>query len=263
MIKNKNICKFISEKTESGLQTSRFIFETELKQGAFDYSADTNRVYLITQGEGSIIICGKEHFLKTGSIVFIMAGMIYTLLNKKQLCFMYIDYSGNRGDILINRFKISENNNVFDGMSWLIPIWKESLVKANKANIDILSESMLLFAFSQLNNENTVHDASSTVVDYVNEHFSDNSLTLAAISAELGYNTKYLSHMFIKKTGISFSDYLKEIRLRQAVLLINQGITSVKNISILCGFSDPLYFSKVFKQKFGISPREYINKQNK
>lgn len=261
-MKNKNICKFISEKTECSLQISRFIYETELKQGAFEYLAETNRAYLITQGEGSIIINGKEHFLKMGNIVFIMAGMVYTLLNKKQLCFMYIDYSGNRTDTLMNRFKINEKNNVFDGMSWLIPIWKESLVKANKANIDILSESMLLFAFSQLNNDNTVFDASSTVVDYVNEHFSDSSLTLAAISSELGYNTKYLSHMFIKKTGISFSDYLKEIRLRQAVLLINQGLTSVKNISILCGFSDPLYFSKVFKQNFGVSPHEYISKQN-
>jgi AraC-like DNA-binding protein len=37
-----------------------------------------------------------------------------------------------------------------------------------------------------------------------------------------------------------------------------QGITQIKNIAKLSGFSDPLYFSTVFKQKMGVSPKDYL-----
>lgn len=255
----KNICKFISDKSESNFRTSRFIFETELCQGKTEFIASNNRVILISQGEGYLIINNKHLPIKTGSIIFIIAGMIYSLQNIDNLQYIYIDYSGSRADSLISRFNISENNCIFEGMSWLIPIWKESLVKANERNIDLLSESMLLYAFSQLSNY-PINSTSNTILDFINEHYQESTLSLSLIASEFGYNPKYLSRLFIEKMNISFSDYLKELRLRQAVLLINQGITSIKNISILCGFSDPLYFSKVFKLKFGVSPREFIIK---
>jgi len=46
------------------------------------------------------------------------------------------------------------------------------------------------------------------------------------------------------------------------MFLIEQGIVSVKNVAILSGFQDALYFSKVFKDAVGISPKEYIESIN-
>jgi AraC-like DNA-binding protein len=47
------------------------------------------------------------------------------------------------------------------------------------------------------------------------------------------------------------------------VSLLEHGIDSVKNVALLSGFSDPLYFSTVFKKDIGISPKEYMKKNGK
>ena len=67
-----------------------------------------------------------------------------------------------------------------------------------------------------------------------------------------------LSSLFKKSTGLTYSEYLRSIRIRFAVTLFDSGLELVKNVSLLSGFSDPLYFSAVFKKSVGVSPKEYI-----
>jgi AraC-like DNA-binding protein len=60
--------------------------------------------------------------------------------------------------------------------------------------------------------------------------------------------------------GVLYSVYLRSLRLKHAVLLMDHGIDSVKNVALLSGFNDPLYFSTVFRNSTGISPKEYMAK---
>ena len=60
--------------------------------------------------------------------------------------------------------------------------------------------------------------------------------------------------------GITYSEYLKNLRIKYAISLFEHGIESVKNVAFLSGFSDPLYFSTVFKSNIGVPPKEYKNK---
>ena len=53
------------------------------------------------------------------------------------------------------------------------------------------------------------------------------------------------------------------MRIKYAVSLLEHGIDSVKNVAFLSGFSDPLYFSNVFKKVVGVSPKEYKQKTEK
>ena len=73
------------------------------------------------------------------------------------------------------------------------------------------------------------------------------------------YDAKYLSFYFKKHKHICYSEYLRDMRIRHAVFLMEQGLTSVKNIALLSGFGDALYFSKVFKRVMGKSPKEYMS----
>ena len=73
----------------------------------------------------------------------------------------------------------------------------------------------------------------------------------------VGYNAKYLSHFFKKEFGMGFAEYLRLLRINHAVILLENGVTSVKNVAALSGFSDPLYFSRVFTAAIGIPPKEY------
>lgn len=58
--------------------------------------------------------------------------------------------------------------------------------------------------------------------------------------------------------GINFTSLLTRKRLTKAVLLIDEGEDLVSRISYEVGFSDPYYFSKVFKKTYGMTPRDYI-----
>ena len=95
------------------------------------------------------------------------------------------------------------------------------------------------------------------------QRFNDPELSLSAIARELSYHPKYVSHLFKEKMGISYSEYLRSVRLKYATVLFDHGIDSVKNVALLSGFSDPLYFSTVFKKQIGRSPKEYIEARDK
>jgi AraC-like DNA-binding protein len=66
--------------------------------------------------------------------------------------------------------------------------------------------------------------------------------------------------VFREKMGVLYSEYLRSLRLKHAVLLMDHGIDSVKNVALLSGFNDPLYFSTVFRKSTGVSPKEYMAK---
>ena len=64
--------------------------------------------------------------------------------------------------------------------------------------------------------------------------------------------------LFKKHFGTGISDYLATIRVQYACNLMSQGYTVISEIASLCGFGDALYFSKVFKQKYGVSAKKFI-----
>ena len=60
--------------------------------------------------------------------------------------------------------------------------------------------------------------------------------------------------------GINYSAYLRSVRIKYAISLFDHGIDSIKNAAWLSGFNDPLYFSGVFREEIGLSPKTYIQK---
>lgn len=81
----------------------------------------------------------------------------------------------------------------------------------------------------------------------VDESFTDLALSLLQISRKYLYNAKYISSAFKKKYKVGLNQYITTLRIQYACTLIEQGFTSVESIASLCGYSEPLYFSKVFK----------------
>ena len=73
------------------------------------------------------------------------------------------------------------------------------------------------------------------------------------------YCYDYLCRLFRQELHTTPHKYLTELRLQSAAdaLLISPG-SSMSEIARMCGYSDPLYFSRMFKKRFGVSPREYV-----
>ena len=172
---------------------------------------------------------------------------------------MYISFYGRRADEYVERLGISNEKNIFSGHEDLVHFWKSSLERADERNIDMLSEAVLLYSLAELTPERREQsDIITRVVMLTNDSFTDSKMTLALVAERLGYHPKYISTLFKRQKGITYVEYLRELRIKHAVFLIEQGVVSVKNVALLSGFNDPLYFSKVFTAQMGLSPKAYI-----
>lgn len=82
-------------------------------------------------------------------------------------------------------------------------------------------------------------------------------LSLHAQADELGVNASYLSSLFKKEVGITYTDYVNKKRVEFAVHLLLTTNYQIQNIAQQCGILDLNYFSKVFKKYTGITPIKY------
>ena len=80
---------------------------------------------------------------------------------------------------------------------------------------------------------------------------------LGTISANVNLSTSYLCRVFKSEVGTSITSYLNNLRIRKAATLIKENTFSLKEISVMVGIDDQLYFSRLFKKCMGISPSEY------
>ncbi len=255
---NKNICKFSTPLISSSLWTHLFILESDEEIMKRRITLNENRVYLISKGEGTLIINSKEQVFQTGDLIFGFKGDEIRAEKTNKCEYMYIDFDGTRSQELFRRFGIIDSNRIFSGFDGLIPFWHESLSRASSENIDLSAESILLYTFSRLSVSTPKgNPLINKIIEFSEENFKENDFSISVIAEELGYNVKYLSHIFKEKTGVTYSEYLRDLRIKYAISLFDHGLDSVKNVAILSGFSDPLYFSTVFKKCIGVTPKEY------
>ncbi len=252
-----NICKFINYERDFTLFTKNFVLEKNaLSQPPYVLSHNT--LFLFTEGTGKLCFNEREELLSPGRIYFGFQGERFAC-HSKNAVYMYITFGGSRCENLFARFGITYASRSFPVTQNLITFWQDNLVRAGEEDIDLISECVLTYTFSRLVKvERNVEDVVYRMIRYAEDNFSDESLSLATLSEEFGYNAKYLSHRFKEQTGEGFTSFLNNLRIKNALFLFDHGVNAVKNVALLCGYFDPLYFSKVFKEKTGMSPKEYV-----
>jgi AraC-like DNA-binding protein len=92
--------------------------------------------------------------------------------------------------------------------------------------------------------------------EYLDANFRDSLLTVQKLARELGLHRSRLCRLFHQVIGITPSEYLQRLRLREAMTLLAEKDLTVRQVAFACGFSDPAYFSRVVRQEMGLNPRE-------
>jgi two-component system response regulator YesN len=96
--------------------------------------------------------------------------------------------------------------------------------------------------------------------DFIEKNIQNNQLSLQYVADELGISHKHLSRVFKNETGITFIDYLTNLKLNYSRnLLINTDL-KIEEISDIMGYSTPQYFISRFKIMFGCTPNRYRQK---
>lgn len=265
-MEENNICRFIPHHSDcEAIHTINFVLETKWQEYDSLKSNSVCRMNYVTEGEGILHTPGCSQLLKKGDIFFVLPAVPFAVESVKDFQFMYISYMGSRADMIMDKLKINGQNCLFHDFEEVESFWTDSL-KANSALFDLRSESVLLYTFSVMGTrfleeegkEKKTAAAAALIKKYVDDNFSDTELSLDKIGAELSYNKKYVSTVFKNKYNIGIAEYLNVVRVQHACTLMEQGFTSIRDIALLCGFKDPLYFSRVFKNRMGVSPREHM-----
>jgi signal transduction histidine kinase/ligand-binding sensor domain-containing protein/DNA-binding response OmpR family regulator len=96
------------------------------------------------------------------------------------------------------------------------------------------------------------------VKETIHQRLSDEQLSVESLAEDIGLSRVQLYRKVIALTGISVNEMIRSFRLQKAAQLLEQNWGSISQITYEVGFSNPSYFSKCFKEQFGVMPSEYV-----
>ena len=151
-----------------------------------------------------------------------------------------------------------------------IPFWLElfsifeNTYSKSKTNYRLTALNILEFLILQIINSPLQVKKHSTenskgiqcAISYIQKNFMKN-ITLKDLSEITYLSESYISYLFHKETGKSFSQYVNDIRLEKASHMLLYTGNSIADIAAYSGFNTTKHFQRCFKNKYGISPLKY------
>jgi len=225
-----------------------------------DYGAmhitETDRDVALGVGEGFIIPPFIEHS--------------FTAQEYRPFDFMNVGFRGPHIDVLYQRvIRFTEA--------------EREILKAIKEESELHDETSVRLLFIRLNEllltlqrrlssrkkpvhpsatfENT-HRYQETVVQKVLEYLEENytaPLDPEQVACEVGVSYSYLRQMLRNVTHKSLRQHLRDTRLAAAERMMRSSPATIKEIAYRCGYRSYPHFSTVFREHFGMTPREYVN----
>ena len=154
-----------------------------------------------------------------------------------------------------------------DSNGKILELLKEMIEEHKEKNIgwfEILRTKMidLLILTARKISCNTPKDIVSNVIEQIHQNYAKN-LMLKDIADEFNYSLPYLSKLFKDKTMLTFQLYLQKTRINEACRLLANTDEKVQTIAKMVGYSDIIFFSKLFKKYNGVTPKQFRQQMNK
>jgi AraC-like DNA-binding protein len=97
---------------------------------------------------------------------------------------------------------------------------------------------------------------------FIEIHYAED-ITLERVAEEVNLSPFYFSRLFKSRNGISFSDFIAHTRIDRARELLRRHPYSLKEVSAMVGYTDPNYFTRVFRKIEGTTPSRYREEMNR
>ena len=224
------------------------------------------------EGNCTYIIDNKVYNVQAGDIVIIPDGIIhhtkYDNISHSRILINcspeYVPASVKNG--LSSGFYLYRNPFVVDEARKIFEKTESEYNRKDAFSAEILiCHTHSLFYLLLRNSESciTVDEGNKVIeqaVAYIRENFASD-ITLSSLAKKFSVSPEHFSRMFKKETGLGFSKYLNSLRLQYAEhLLRSTDIQNITQVAEICGFEDSNYFSKKFKEVYGVSPKKIQKK---
>ncbi|WP_448698303.1 two-component regulator propeller domain-containing protein [Mucilaginibacter sp. AW1-3] len=138
-----------------------------------------------------------------------------------------------------------------------------NLINLNQRLRDTFSKHIQLIA-PEMEVRSADEKLLSDLSSLIEERLNDPGFTIEELSRHLGMSRSSLYNKLFELTGQPPVDYVRTIKLQKAASLLEQTHYTIREISFMTGFATPGYFSKLFKEKYDLSPSEFLRlKRNK
>ncbi len=101
------------------------------------------------------------------------------------------------------------------------------------------------------------------IMKAINKYMSDSDFNVEMLCQEVGISRAQLHRKMKEMTGLSTSEFIRNIRLEQGARLLKEQKVNITQVAYLVGFSNLAHFSTVFRKHFGVTPTEYAEKADK
>lgn len=239
----------------------------------------------VKKGTGLITVDLKQYPVSAGSILLIIPGQLHSI-NQHEEDFMEYENIIFKPEMLLAKQTDTCNSSyiqpLLDGTVQLPTLYSPGMPHYERiaACIDdadevcktcppayqlvIKGQLYLMFftLFSQYCEKQTRRKDSKSlekmkqITKYIENNYME-KITIESMADELNLSESHFMKFFKQTMGTTFIDYLNEYRLTMASRLLISSESSILNIAAEVGFENLSYFNRLFKKRFGVTPREY------
>lgn len=208
------------------------------------------------KGEGYLATQNENIPFKPGSIIIVPPGVTHGSVSQNG--FVNISIGGDFSHLfLFDYISVQMDNESRNGERLARLIYDNHYV--NNDYLSALCDTYAQFLLHNSNPEKRITQAIRNIIEQVSARFSDPCFDITSLLNQSGYAEDYIRAEFKNSLTVSPIEFLTKTRIEHAkkLLEIYGSNLSISEISEACGFDDPIYFSRRFKQFAGISPTEY------
>ena len=232
--------------------------------------------------KGSIRLNTGDHsfLLDEGHICFVNSGVIHSVdqtETENQILVLQISNTEHNFLNTLQDLKFNHESYLADLANHKLPleelqklllhIYQEDLSRSPGYKHAILSFICALISIMIRNNyliaktkDDYIMDSNlnrlTTIIEYLDNHYMD-KITLQDVASQVHMNYYYLSHFFKDTAGMSFQDYLNNLRLDKSLALLSDANSSITKVALESGFANIKAYTNAFRSKFGMLPSQY------
>ena len=250
------------------------IGEIEVERGTIwssDEKLENNMLVFCTKGSGIVMFSGEQIPVSGDQFFIIPKGekfKFYSVINENSKLFV-AHFNGKNSALLEKEFSVVRNlipsvNNLVANREMLFDeIFNNLSIGFHDANLEYVNfcfgHLLATFVYANKTSDDAADESNPVIrhaIDFMNKNLNL-KLSLTRISKEAGYSPTYFTTLFKKETNYSPLSYFSHLKIVKACEFLDYTRIKVKEISFTLGYTDPYYFTKDFKKKMGMSPRQY------
>ena len=238
------------------------VYDNELSPGKINYNYHNRRhsdcfVY-VKQGSAQYDFDDYSLITKAGDVLYLSKDSKYKMTVYPDYKFIYIDFDFEKSDLSRKCEVFSKLSPEIENLAIkLFKVW----IKKNPWYLAETQSILYTIYFQCIKSYEKKYTQTSKplskALDFIIENYTDPNLTLNTISSHVDVSEVHLRRLFQAILHISPLKYITNLKIKKAKEMLENSNYKISEISEICGFANPYYFSRIFKTHTGMTPTDY------